>query len=53
MTVEQMDEFMLSIETVATEFARDMERYLDGGLSREEFCEKYVHLRSGTYDIRW
>ena len=51
-TVEQMDEFMLSIETVATEFARDMERYLDGGLSREEFCEKYGHLRSGTYDIR-
>jgi len=51
-TTEQMDGFMLGVETVATRFAQDMERHLSGELSREEFCEKYGHLRSGTYDIR-
>lgn len=48
----EMDGFMQGIETVSTGFARDMDQYLDGTLSREEFCEKYGHLRSGTYDIR-
>ena len=43
---------MMGVETVATRFAQDMERYLSGVLSREDFCEKYGHLRSGTYDIR-
>lgn len=51
-TQREMDAFMLSIETVATRFARDMDRYLDGELSRDAFCEQYGHLRSGTYDIR-
>lgn len=49
---QEMDAFMRSIETVSTGFARDMDCFLDGTLSREEFCEKYGHLRSGTYDIR-
>lgn len=48
----EMDAFMLGIETVATEFARDMDRYLDGEMSRDVFCQRYGHLRSGTYDIR-
>lgn len=48
----EMDAFMRGIETVSTDFARDMDRYLDGTLTREEFCGKYGHLRSGTYDIR-
>lgn len=39
-------------ETVATEFVRDMNRYLAGELPRDIFCERYGHLRSGTYDIR-
>lgn len=51
-TQREMDAFMRGIETVATEFARDMDDYLDGKLSRDIFCEKYGHLRSGTYDIR-
>lgn len=51
-TREESDGFMRGIETVATEFAQDMDRYLEGTLSREEFCVKYGHLRSGTYDIR-
>lgn len=49
---EEMDAFMRGIETVAAQFARDMDEYLDGTLSQEEFFEKYGHLRSGTYDIR-
>lgn len=48
----EMDAFMQGIETVSAGFARDMDRYLDGTLSHEEFCEKYGHLRSGTYNIR-
>ena len=48
----EMDAFMMGIETVATEFARDMDQYLDGELSRDVFRERYGHLRSGTYDIR-
>lgn len=51
-TQQELDAFMLGIETVATEFARDMDRYLNGDLPREVFCERYGHLRSGTYDIR-
>lgn len=51
-TRPEMEAFMLSIETVATEFARDMDRYLDGRMSRDTFCQRYGHLRSGTYDIR-
>lgn len=51
-TRREMDNFMGSMETVSTGFARDLDRYLDGTLPREEFCERYGHLRSGTYDIR-
>lgn len=51
-TAERMDGFMLGVETVAAEFAQDMERYLRGGMTQEEFYERYGHLRSGTYDIR-
>ena len=51
-TRQETDAFMLGIETVATEFARDMDRFLDGELSPATFRERYGHLRSGTYDIR-
>ena len=51
-TPAEMDAFMLGIETVATAFTRDMDRYLSGTMDREAFCERYGHLRSGTYDIR-
>ncbi|RXM78521.1 hypothetical protein DP144_03150 [Clostridium tetani] len=49
---EKMEEFMLSIETVASEFKKDFSLYLQQKLSREDFNNKYGHLRSGTYDIR-
>lgn len=51
-TDEKMEEFMFSIETVATEFTNDFNLYLRNKLSRKEFNKKYGHLRSGTFDIR-
>ena len=51
-TQSDADGFMLGIETIATEFARDMDLYLCGELPHDVFCKRYGHLRSGTYDIR-
>lgn len=51
-TQREVDAFMLGVETVATEFARDMDRFLDGEMPPDIFRERYGHLRSGTYDIR-
>lgn len=48
----EMDCFMLGLQTVAAEFAQDMEQYLNGRMAQREFHERYGHLRSGTYDIR-
>lgn len=49
---EYMEAFMLSIETVASNFENDFNLYLSQKLSRDDFNKKYGHLRSGTYDIR-
>lgn len=48
---EKMENFMLSISTVASEFSRDMNLFLNNQISKDEFDLKYGHLRSGTYDI--
>ena len=42
---------MLSVNTVASDFSKDMNLYLSNKMSKEEFLLKYGHLRSGTYDI--
>lgn len=42
---------MSSIPTVASEFTNDTELLNSNELSREEFLEKYGHLRPNTYDI--
>ncbi len=49
---EDMDKFMLSVSTVASEFEKDFNEYVEGTLSKDKFNKKYGHLRSGTYDIR-
>ena len=51
-TKQEMDDFMLSIPTVASEFERDFDLYSHGKLSRDDFNHLYGHLRLGTYDIR-
>ena len=49
---EVMENFMLSIETVASSFENDFNLYISKEISRDDFNSKYGHLRSGTYDIR-
>lgn len=49
---DDVDIFMQSISTVATEFERDFQRFSLNEISRAEFNRKYGHLRVGTYDIR-
>ena len=48
---EFYNSFQNSVNTVASEISNDFSRYRRGELSREEFLEKYGHLRPGTYDI--
>ncbi len=49
---EDVDAFMQSISTVATEFERDFRDFSMDRMTRAEFNRKYGHLRVGTYDIR-
>ncbi len=51
-TGTEMDEFLLSVHTVASDFEEDYVAFQAGLVSRDEFNRKYGHLRSGTYDIR-
>ena len=48
---ETMEKFMLSVHTVASDFTGDLNKYLTGNMTNDEFVLKYGHLRSGTYDI--
>ncbi len=47
----EIDDFMMSIYTVAAEYDADFQDLMDGRITRVSFDEKYGHLRSGTYDI--
>jgi glutamine kinase len=47
LTVEDMDAFLGGLTTIGSELSRDS-RILD----RDEFLDRYGHLRPGTYDIR-
>ncbi len=49
---DEMDSFMLTISTVASEFEKDFDKYCHGEMTREDFNHLYGHLRIGTYDIR-
>ena len=51
-TQEEMAAFQNSIHTIASEFEVDFELYVEHKISRQQFNDKYGHLRSGTYDIR-
>ncbi len=45
------DDFLKSINTVATIMGTDFNNFLAGKVSKEEFFKAYGHLRPGTYDI--
>ena len=50
-TEDEEQAVLQSIETVATDMARDMNNVKSGAMPREQFLEVYGHLRPGTYDI--
>lgn len=50
-TEEEFHNFMNSIETVAGQYAQDMQSYAEGKTVLDEMIEAYGHLRPGTYDI--
>lgn len=48
---EELDQFMSSIRTVASEMDEDLEGLRSGQITALIFVDKYGHLRPGTYDI--
>ena len=46
-----IEKFMNSISTPVTEFQKDLYQLKINKLKKENFLEKYGHLRPGTYDI--
>ena len=44
--------FLMSIQSVASQFREDTANLLAGRLEREQYLETYGHLRPGTYDIQ-
>jgi len=51
MTKNDYDSFMNSINTVSKQFNIDYIKFTNNKTSKDEFLEKYGHLRPGTYDI--
>jgi len=48
---EEFDSFFKSVNTVAKEFVKDLSDLIHQTIERDEFLEKYGHLRPGTYDV--
>jgi glycerol-3-phosphate cytidylyltransferase-like family protein len=51
LTEAEINLFMTSISTVATEIEEDFHAVGQGTLSKNDFLKRYGHLRPGTYDI--
>ncbi len=47
----EVDSFVSSIETVASELNNDFSRVISGELPVDVFIKRYGHLRPGSYDI--
>ncbi len=50
-SIEQKEIFLASIPTAATDFYNTLKLFNLGGISEEDFYQKYGHLRMNTYDI--
>lgn len=50
-TKTEQEQFMNSLNTVSRQLRQDRIQMENGNMSREEFLEKYGHIRPGTYDI--
>ena len=51
LTVNEKNDFLLSIKTVAKDFKEDLERFENKTLTKKKFLKKFGHLRPGTYEI--
>ena len=51
LTTEEVDGIQSGVRTIASVLVNDIRRLRLGELSRDEFMERYGHLRPGTYDI--
>lgn len=50
-TESEYHAYMNSLDTVNRKMNFDLKRYYKNELSKEEFLERYGHIRPGTYDI--
>jgi len=50
LTSLQVDRFMLSINTVASDIQLDQSKVIMGKMGMQDLIKKYGHLRPGTYD---
>jgi len=50
-TSEEINQIQSSIQTIAGDLVDDMFRLQTNEICRDDFMEKYGHLRPGTYDI--
>ena len=48
---EDVDRFLRSLQTITRAFTEDASRVSAGLLSRQDFVDRYGHLRPGTYEI--
>lgn len=51
MTAAQLDAYLGSIDTVASQFVSDLDEWRRGDLLLSDLLRRYGHLRPGTYDI--
>ena len=49
--INQYNDFLKSLKTVTSEMEEDLYSYSLNRTLKNEFLEKYGHLRPGTYDI--
>jgi phosphoenolpyruvate synthase/pyruvate phosphate dikinase len=50
-TEQEIQGFLNSIETVASQYTSDLESYSIGERTLDYLCQEYGHLRPGTYDV--
>jgi glutamine kinase len=51
LSMDEVNQILASIRTVASDLVDDMKRLKTKEISRNQFLDKYGHLRPGTYDI--
>ena len=51
LSANEAQTILASVKTVAREFTDDAAQLVGGKISREQFMDRYGHLRPGTYDI--